>query len=573
MARNFSISSQPSQPGSGGYESDQSSDTTSEEHFTQIPNATVPLVWQRQDRLSQKLGNTLVQVSPVVHRSEDASQMDDDVRSRTSTLAADDREYDFPEKTPTATEHVRELSLDDEDTVSYQQDGQDQIGEDEPPAPHVPGPLEQQLAALMSKVVYLERDNPTIAVSPEEYTALQEKVSVLEAEKIQWNRRHEALFALRDEDVGNNILVRGLLAKERYDHESMKKLRDDDLDNVLVLRSKLADATRKLQRLEGSPQSSPAARGSSTPRERPRSIVMERRDTSNDLFQAARNAALEQRALELEKANDTLLKRVTEIRKTEVAHEKAWQRALELEKENRTLAQENTELKKDRVAGDKAWRAVVDGLQERLGEMRKTEVVGHKAWQRGLELEKEHQNLVKENTEMKRDRVVGDKAWRAVIGGLDEKLKMAPSLGTSPDTSTLPLKAMMEQSSAISHPASWGSSVFTASAPSSSLVPVQATVPPPTSALIPAATPVTTASPHMPNNHSSNALLLRQVEAVHEENASLRERMSQRVQKLRCEKEALQREVHAKEDEHADLERQVVRLQKKTDSGCPVCGN
>ncbi|KAF2230300.1 hypothetical protein EV356DRAFT_454170 [Viridothelium virens] len=447
MARNFSISSQPSQPGSGGYESDQSSDTTGEEQITQMQNATVPLVWQRQDRLSQKLGNTLVQVSSMVHHSEDANQTDDDVRSRASTLAGDDRDYDFPEKTPTATEHVRELNFDDEDSE-----------EDEPPAPHIPGPLEQQLAALMSKVVFLERENPTIAVSPEEYDGLKEKVSVLEAEKIQWNKRHEALFALRDEDVENNILIRGLLAKERYDHESMKKLRDDDLNNVLVLRSKLADATRKLQRLDGTPQNSPSARGSSTPRERPRSIVMERRDTSNDLFQAARNAALEQRALELEQANDTLLKRVAEIRKTEVAHEKAWQRALELEKENRVLTQENAELKKDRVAGDKAWRAVVDGLQERLGEIRKTEVAGQKA-------------------------------------------------------------------------------------------------------------------PHMPNTHSSNALLLRQVEAVHEENASLRERMSQRVQKLRCEKEALQREVHAKEDEHADLERQVVRLQKKTDSGCPVCGS
>ncbi|KAL9069432.1 MAG: hypothetical protein Q9157_006159 [Trypethelium eluteriae] len=573
MARNFSISSQPSQPGSGGYESDQSSDTTGEEQITQMQNATVPLVWQRQDRLSQKLGNTLVQVSSMVHHSEDANQTDDDVRSRASTLAGDDRDYDFPEKTPTATEHVRELNFDDEDVLSTQQDDRDQSEEDEPPAPHIPGPLEQQLAALMSKVVFLERENPTIAVSPEEYDGLKEKVSVLEAEKIQWNKRHEALFALRDEDVENNILIRGLLAKERYDHESMKKLRDDDLNNVLVLRSKLADATRKLQRLDGTPQNSPSARGSSTPRERPRSIVMERRDTSNDLFQAARNAALEQRALELEQANDTLLKRVAEIRKTEVAHEKAWQRALELEKENRVLTQENAELKKDRVAGDKAWRAVVDGLQERLGEIRKTEVAGQKAWQRGLELEKEHQRLVKENAEMKRDRVVGDKAWRAVIGGLDEKLKTPPSSSTSPDASTFPPKAMMEQSSAISHPASWVSSVSIVSASASSPVPTQATVPPPTSRPTPAAIAVTTASPHMPNTHSSNALLLRQVEAVHEENASLRERMSQRVQKLRCEKEALQREVHAKEDEHADLERQVVRLQKKTDSGCPVCGS
>ena len=581
MARNFSTTSQGSQLGIGGYESDRSSDATGEEQVIQNKIGTVPLMWQRQDRLSQKLGNTVVQVTPFEHNREDASQTDEDVRSRTSTLAGDEQDYEFPEKTPTAFDHVREINLDSEDTASDQQEHETQPEDEALPAPHIPGPLEQQLAALMSKVVFLERENPTIAVSPEEYHGLQEKVTILEAERLQWNKRHEALFALRDEDVENNIVIRGLLAKERYDHESMKKLRDEDLDNVLVLRSKLAEATHKLQRLETSSSSSSAVRSSSTPRERPRSIVMERRDTSNDLFQAARNAALEQRALELEKANEALLERVANVRKTEVAYEKAWQRVLELEKENRALAKETTEMKKERVAGDKAWRAVVDGLQERLGEIRKTEVAGQKAWQRGLELEKEHQKLVKENTEMKRDRVVGDKAWRAVIGGLDEKLKTtrsAPISSSAPELASEPAsKSILERSPATSHPASWGATLFmppesiSLSVPAEASSPIPPPAPAPVSAPIPA--PASISSNAMSAVHPSNTLLLKQVEAVHEENAALRERMQQRVQKLRSEKEALQHEVHAKEDQHAELERQLTRLQKKASSGCPVCGN
>ncbi|KAI9659140.1 MAG: hypothetical protein M1821_002100 [Bathelium mastoideum] len=571
MARNFSTASQYSQAGSGGYESDRSSDTTFEEPVIAAQDATVPLMWQQQERLSQKFGNPILQINSPGGPLGGRDHSQDDVQSRASTLAEDDEDYNFPEKTPTAIEHVKGIEPDVEEGASDQEECDGVQEEKEPPAPHIPGPLEQQLAALMAKVVFLERENPTIAVSPEEYHALQERVALLEAEKVQWNSRHEALFTLRDEDVENNIKIRGLLAKERHDHESMRKLRDDDLTNVLALRSKLADASRKLQRMDAPSSPSSAVRGSSSPQERPRSIVMERRDTSNDLFQAARSAALEQRALELEKANEVLSKRVAEVCKTEIASEKAWQRALELEKENRALLKENSDLKRGVVAGEKAWRAVVDGLQERIADVRKTEISGQKAWQRGLALEKEHQKLAKENAEMKRDRVQGDKAWRAVIGGLDEKLRTQLTT-MSPQRTGSTLQPIWKQSPEISHPASWRSSVSENSVSTPSPASEQATAPAPIqpSDNISTSVPVnvTTASATNP----SSTLLLRQVESVHEENAVLRERMSQRVQKLRGEKDVLQREVHAREDEHAELERKLVRLQKKVDSGCPICG-
>ncbi|KAI9705236.1 MAG: hypothetical protein M1820_005234 [Bogoriella megaspora] len=570
MARNFSLGSQSSQLGSGGYESDQSSDMTDHEpQGIQRHNAPVPLMWQRPDRLSQKLGNTLITVTPVGELPDNASQTDDE--SRDSTLADDEQNYDFPEKTPTAPVHVREIDPIIEDALEGKEVAEEPV--EEPPAPHIPGPLEQQLAALMSKVIFFERENPTIAVSPEEYRTLQNKVATLEAEKIDWMTRHAALYALRDEDIANIIKLRGLLAAERFNHEGIKKLRDEDLQNVLALRAKLADATRKIQRLEGSSSSasgvsSPVgARSSTSPRERPRSIALERRDTSNDLFQAARTAALEQRALELEKANAELLAKLEkDDRKTDVSREQAWQGALGSEKEVKVLRAENGELKNDRLNGDKAWRSIVQALEEQLKgarsskEDRKADVEREKVWQRALDTEKEIKTLQKENEDLKKDKVQGDKAWRAVVSGLEGRIKnsSAPSVNLTP-------------SPAISHPASWSSAtaqISSALSPSSTIR--QAPTPAPATISAPAASPDST---KLTAIHNAHATLLKQVESVHEENASLRERMTQRVQKLRTEKEALQREVHAKEDDHAELERKFVRLQRKVDGGCSICGN
>jgi hypothetical protein len=81
--------------------------------------------------------------------------------------------------------------------------------------------------------------------------------------------------------------------------DATKALRDEDLSNVQLVRSKLAERTRELERFQ-------ALTGRTSPhRGRPGSFF-ERRDTS-DLFTAAKVAALEQRALELEKRNSDLV--------------------------------------------------------------------------------------------------------------------------------------------------------------------------------------------------------------------------------------------------------------------------
>jgi hypothetical protein len=90
-----------------------------------------------------------------------------------------------------------------------------------------------------------------------------------------------------------------LLASCRRELDSTKALRDEDLLNVQLVRSKLAERTRDFERLQ-------AQAGRTSPqRGRPGSFF-ERRDTS-DLFTAAKVAALEQRALELEKRNSDLV--------------------------------------------------------------------------------------------------------------------------------------------------------------------------------------------------------------------------------------------------------------------------
>ncbi|OCL01448.1 hypothetical protein AOQ84DRAFT_401791 [Glonium stellatum] len=397
MTRSVSISSQR---GSTGYDSDRSSDTAGEEEFV-MQNATVPPLWQRQDRLSQKLGNTIVHVAEIRPRpahGNHAHDRDDvsETHSRSSTLG-DEQDFDYPEKTPTSLQPRKSLEeeMEESEAESEQQE-----------PPRKIGPLEQQLSALMSKLVFMERENPTVAVTPEEYQALQDKVKALEAEKATWAERHEALFALRDEDVANNIKIRGLLAEERREHASMRKLRDDDIGNVIALRGKLADATRRLERLERSGFSTPITG-------RPKSIALERRDTT-DLFQAAKNAALEQRALELEKANQDLMSQLASLKQDDVS----------------------------RVAAHKAWRGTVSDLEARLKQ---------------------------KEEEISRSRPSG------------------MSSGVSVD---------------------WN-----------------------------------------------------RIETMHEEHARFREKTAQRTQQLRSEKETLQKELHRKEDENAELEAKLEKLQ------------
>lgn len=278
------------------YDSDRSSETAGDGELT-AHNGTVPLLWQhRQDRLAQKLGNptTAPQVADAhpqtldvqIPSLGDISESETRSQSQASTRGGE-QDFEYFEKTPTMPEPRRHPESD----VDYP--GSEYSEE----PPRVAGPLEKQLSALMSKIVFMESENPTISVTPEEYESLQDRVKTLEAENQRWKERYEAIFALRDEDVANLIKVRGLLADERHKHAAMRKLRDDDIGNLIKIRGKLAEVNRKQDGSEGT--------GGLTPSRRPRSITHERRNTA-DLFQAAKTAALEQRALALEKANEDL---------------------------------------------------------------------------------------------------------------------------------------------------------------------------------------------------------------------------------------------------------------------------
>jgi predicted nuclease with TOPRIM domain len=97
-----------------------------------------------------------------------------------------------------------------------------------------------------------------------------------------------------------------MLAKARRELEGMTKLRDEDLSNVLIVRAKLAEKTREVERLHAQTGRMSPSRG------RPASYL-ERRGTS-DLFVAAKTAALEQRALELEKRNSDLVTQVETLK-------------------------------------------------------------------------------------------------------------------------------------------------------------------------------------------------------------------------------------------------------------------
>jgi hypothetical protein len=97
-----------------------------------------------------------------------------------------------------------------------------------------------------------------------------------------------------------------MLAKARRELEETRALRDEDLVNVQVVRSKLAEKSRELERMQAQTGRASPSRG------RPQSYL-ERRGTM-DLFTAAKPAALEQRALELEKRNSDLVTQVETLK-------------------------------------------------------------------------------------------------------------------------------------------------------------------------------------------------------------------------------------------------------------------
>jgi hypothetical protein len=121
---------------------------------------------------------------------------EDDISSRSSTLDGEEEYMEHHAMKKPAQSMLPRKDLRNEEPRSPN------------PAPHVPGPLESQLAALMSKLIYLEQSNPAVSVSPEEYQDMQKRLKTLEEEKKTWWKRHEAIWALRDEDVENNIKIR-----------------------------------------------------------------------------------------------------------------------------------------------------------------------------------------------------------------------------------------------------------------------------------------------------------------------------------------------------------------------------
>ncbi|KUL83068.1 hypothetical protein ZTR_11191 [Talaromyces verruculosus] len=171
------------------------------------------------------------------------------------------------------------------------------------------GPLSTQLTTLLSQISVLESSTPTVMAS--DYTALQTRLSTLEATNATLLSNRESLFSLRDEDVSNLIKIRTLLAQERRQHEALRKLRDDDLQNVIELRNKLAQATWANHSRSASPSSVSAGSVSHRRMEKAQSVsasmsVSSSSNQSNDLWQTAKTAALEQRVLELESANADL---------------------------------------------------------------------------------------------------------------------------------------------------------------------------------------------------------------------------------------------------------------------------
>ncbi|KZM23293.1 uncharacterized protein EKO05_0004484 [Ascochyta rabiei] len=303
-----------------GYDSDQSSETAfgdEQLNVRPVSKVVIPAIWQPQRQeprpnrpteqptqeaqknkpTEEPVTNTVPQILNTTPQSlwtNAGSEAEDDTESLASTLEGEEQVPAFPEKTPISIPVMLYADEMNDEPVSPA------------PAPHIPGPLESQLAALMSKLIYIERSDPVVSVEPAEYLETTARLKKLEGEKEQLWRRHVAIWALRDEDLENNIKLRGLLAAKDRQLEAMTALRDEDLVNVQLVRKNLADKTREVERLQAQAGTKSPTRG------RPGSFI-ERRAT-NDLFAAAKSAALEQRVLELEKRNSDLITQAETLR-------------------------------------------------------------------------------------------------------------------------------------------------------------------------------------------------------------------------------------------------------------------
>lgn len=124
-----------------------------------------------------------------------AAATEDDVSSRSSTLDGEDDYMERLDKKPVQKLQPRKQKFNEEPRSPG-------------PAPHIPGPLESQLAALMSKLIFMEQANPAVSVDPQAFQEMEKELKALKEEKKTWWKRHDAIWALRDEDVENNIKIR-----------------------------------------------------------------------------------------------------------------------------------------------------------------------------------------------------------------------------------------------------------------------------------------------------------------------------------------------------------------------------
>ena len=200
-----------------------------------------------------------------------------------ATLADEDDglEAEMDLKTPTATRHrlTTETELDMQTA----------------------GPMSHLLHSLLLRVADVERAQPTVMA--DDYAAQQTSITDLERENQSLLKSRNDLLTLRNDDLTNLIKVRDLLATERREHAAMRRLRNEDLENVLILREKLAKATWSSPARPASPaleRRSYLGGGTMTPPTRMS------RPSGDDLWQQAKTAAMEQRVLELEKANAEL---------------------------------------------------------------------------------------------------------------------------------------------------------------------------------------------------------------------------------------------------------------------------
>ncbi|EXJ65939.1 uncharacterized protein A1O5_10915 [Cladophialophora psammophila CBS 110553] len=220
-------------------------------------------------------------------RSESVVTDDSHATLAEDTSATDQGDMDL--KTPTVT--GMKLSDDTDELL---------ISSPAPPFESA-GPMSVLLHSILLRVADVERSHPTIM--SKDYDQLQIRVTELERENQAIIKNHADLLSLRNEDLSNLIKVRDLLAEEKRVHAAMRKLRDEDLENVLTLRGKLAKATWSGRLQTSQPQERRSLMGGGAITPLPQRLS---RSDSDDLWQQARTAAMEQRVLELEKANSEL---------------------------------------------------------------------------------------------------------------------------------------------------------------------------------------------------------------------------------------------------------------------------